>query len=70
MQGDGLTIFTDRDVSESQRNQILGHAHSETFLKFYMSQHIIVDVQAAFLGHESMSKPHQRDWEPLSTLRP
>jgi len=47
--------LTDRGVSESQRNQILGQAHSETFLKYYISQHFLVDVQAALLGQDSIS---------------
>ena len=41
-------------MSESQQNQILSHTHFKTFLKHYLSQHIIVDVQATFLGHNSM----------------
>jgi hypothetical protein len=52
---DWLTVSTDCGVSESQQNQILGHTHSEIFLKFYLSRCVVVDVQAAFLGHDSMS---------------
>ena len=50
-----LLIESDRGVSEQQRNQIMGHARSETFLKHYLSSSVVVDVQAAFLGLESRS---------------
>ena len=45
----------DQGVSDQQRNQILGHARSETFLKHYLSSSVIIDVQATFLGQESKS---------------
>ncbi len=50
-----LTMIVDHGVSDQQRNQILGHARAETFLKHYMSSHIVVDVQSIFLGRDSMS---------------
>ena len=40
-------------MSDQQRNQILGHARSDTFLKHYISTHVFVDVQAIFLGTAS-----------------
>ena len=49
------TELTDRGVSDQQRNQIMGHARSETFLKHYISSSVIVDVQATFLGQTSRS---------------
>ncbi|MCJ1473138.1 hypothetical protein MMC13_001789 [Lambiella insularis] len=49
------TELTDRGVSDQQRNQILGHAKSETFLKHYISSNVVVDVQATFLGETSKS---------------
>lgn len=45
----------DAGVSDQQRNQILGHAGSRTFLKHYISQNVIIDVQATFLGNASKS---------------
>ncbi|KAI4086156.1 MAG: hypothetical protein L6R37_008439, partial [Teloschistes peruensis] len=42
-----------RGVSDQQRNQILGHARSDTFLKHYISSNVVVDVQATFLGTAS-----------------
>ena len=42
-------------VSDLQRNQILGHAKSETFLKHYLSANVVVDVQSIFLGQASKS---------------
>ncbi|KAI4260744.1 MAG: hypothetical protein LQ352_000136 [Teloschistes flavicans] len=47
------TELTDRGVSDQQRNQILGHARSDTFLKHYISSNVVVDVQATFLGTAS-----------------
>lgn len=46
-------LLLDRGVSDQQRNQILGHARSDTFLKHYMSSNAVVDVQATFLGTAS-----------------
>lgn len=46
-------IILDRGVSDQQRNQILGHARSDTFLKHYISSNVVVDVQATFLGTAS-----------------
>ena len=39
-------VVLDRGVSDQQRNQILGHARSDTFLKHYISPNVVVDVQA------------------------
>ena len=47
--------MVDNGVSDLQRNQILGHAKSETFFQHYLSQRVVVDVQALFLGHTSRS---------------
>ena len=47
--------MVDSGVSDLQHNQILGHAKSETFFKHYLSQRVVVDVQAIFLGHTSRS---------------
>ena len=33
----------------------MGHARSETFQKHYLSSHVVIDVQATFLGNESKS---------------
>ena len=46
------TELTDSGVSDQQRDQIMGHARSETFLKHCISSSVIVDVQATFLGKE------------------
>jgi len=48
-------VILDRGVSDQQRNQILGHARSDTFLKHYISSNVVVDVQATFLGTASKS---------------
>ncbi len=48
-------VVLDRGVSDQQRNQILGHARSDTFLKHYISSNVVVDVQATFLGTASRS---------------
>ena len=45
----------DRAVSDTQRNQIMGHRKAITFQKWYLSSRIVVDTQAAFLGQEPMS---------------
>ena len=42
-------------MSDQQRNQILGHARSDTFLEYYISSDVAVDVQATFLGNASKS---------------
>ena len=51
---DWLTVLTNHDVSESQQNLILSQAHFRTFLKYYLSQHIVMNVQAVFLGQNFM----------------
>lgn len=42
-------VVLDREVSDQQRNQILDHTRSNTFLKYYISLNVIVDVQTIFL---------------------
>ena len=49
------TELAGRGVSDQQRNQIMGHTRSETFLKHYISSSVIIDVQLTFLGRDSRS---------------
>ncbi|KAH8145064.1 uncharacterized protein LAJ45_10975 [Morchella importuna] len=43
------------EVSEVQRNQIMGHSRADTFRKHYLHQTVKIDTQSAYLGTVSRS---------------